>query len=520
MKTNHVPNGGSAILAFVRLLSAAALAALLLNGCDGSDPSSPSNAPPPSNTGAAISGSVVKGPVTGSTITAYPLNADGTLGAPIGTATSGADGKYSLTLTSTPVGAVVLVAHGGTYVSETDGATVAKASDLLAIVPSVGSGVSSIFITPLTDMLAARARSLMGGGSTPAAALADAHALVTGTYGIDTKTLGSLAPLFDKASLGTAGYTLGLVLGSLDTCDKLLPATSRGALFAALSEDFSDGVFDGKKAGVPVTLGSGTLSSTAGTSDFLSCVASYAAGGKAVTDAGISASDLAATVTLVRTALTGSSATPKSTGLSTGSSGAISSLAYGGKQWVFIAARSQGVVAIDVTDPDAVSPTVKVWKSLTANFGGNEIGGVVPLIGAGHPQLLIYAYGSKHIAIVNADDGAVEYEADLPLAATSPVGFSGGSAFIAGAIPDTGRDGVWLATADGYVLLRPCHAQAGHAVRHLGTGATGRERRRRCGPRLSVRGELRAGRATRRFPGRQVVLPRWPGLHDGVRGVP
>ena len=52
-----------------------------------------------------------------------------------------------------------------------------------------------------------------------------------------------------------------------------------------------------------------------------------------------------------------------------------------------------------------------------------------------------------------------------PLTATSPVGFSGGSAYIAGAIPDTGRDGVWLATADGYLFFD-------RATRTLGTKYT------------------------------------------------
>ena len=156
----------------------------------------------------------------------------------------------------------------------------------------------------------------------------------------------------------------------------------------------------------------------------------------------------------MRTAITGSPATPKATGLAAGSSGAISTLAFAGKQWLFLAARSQGVVAIDITNPDAAAPQVKQWSTLVAtNFGGLEIGGVVPLLGAAKPQLLVYAYGSKHIALIDADTGAVDYEADLPLLATSPVSFSGGSAYIAGAIPDTGRDGVWLATADGYVFF-------------------------------------------------------------------
>lgn len=439
----------------LRAACAGLLAATLLNGCGGNDDPAPAAAGAGGPGGNTIAGSVVKGPVSGSTVTAYPLNADGTLGAAIGSATTGADGTYALTLTTAPTGAVVLVASLGTYVSESDGSTVTKASDLLAIVPSVpATGVSGLVITPLSDMLVARARALVAAGSSLTAALADAEALVTSTYGIVTPSLETLAPRFDKASLGMPGYTLGLVLGSLDTCDKLLPVGLRGALFAALSADFSDGVFDGKKAGVPVALGAGTLASTAGTSDFLSCVAGYAASGKAVTDAGITVADLTATVTLVRTAVTSSAATPKSTGLSAGSSGAISSLAYGGKQWVFLAARSQGVVAIDVTDPTNPSPTVKVYGSLVAtNFGGREIGGVVPLIGADHPQLLVFTYQSKHIAIIHADTGAVEYEADLPLLATSPVGFSGGSAYIAGAIPDTGRDGIWLATADGYIFF-------------------------------------------------------------------
>lgn len=216
-----------------------------------------------------------------------------------------------------------------------------------------------------------------------------------------------------------------------------------------MSADFSDGVFDGKANGAAVSLGKGSLSSTAGTSDFLACVSKYASTGKAVVDAGITSEDISATVTSLKSSVVASPSTPKSTCLAASSSGAISSLAFGGKQWVFIAARSQGVVAIDVTDPEAAAPTVKKFSSLVTNFGGNEIGGVVPLLGADHPQLLVFSYNSKHVALVNADTGVVEFETDLVLS-NGPFGFSGGSAYISGAIPDTARDGVWLSTVDGY----------------------------------------------------------------------
>ena len=406
--------------------------------------------------GTTISGSIVKGPVSGATVSAYAVAADGSIGTTaLASGPSGADGSYSLKLASAPTGPVAIVAAGGSYTGEFDGAAVTKASDLMTLIPSVAAaGASSVTVTPLTDMVGMRALTLMGGGKGAADAVSDALSLVATTYGLDAAELAALMPKFDKASLATSGFKLGVVLGALDTCDSKIPG-GRGNLFRALSEDLSDGVFDGKKLGTVVTVfGTTHLSISAGTSDFLACVSSYASSGKAVTDAGIKPEEIAPTVTALRGAIVASPATPKSTGLSAGSSGAISSLTYGGKQWVFFAARRKGVVAVDMTDPAAAAPTTKVYADLVAtNFGGQEIGGVVPLLGADHPQLLVYAYGSKHVALVDADTGAVDYEADLPLEAVSPVGFSGGSAFIAGAIPDTARDGVWLATADGYIFF-------------------------------------------------------------------
>jgi hypothetical protein len=105
------------------------------------------------------------------------------------------------------------------------------------------------------------------------------------------------------------------------------------------------------------------------------------------------------------------------------------------------------------------------------------VGGVIPVVGtASHPQVLAFAYcgpvpspgsycdGGKHVALLNAqvlatgtpgvDDGTlVDFQGDLPLVASSYVSFSGGDAYIAGGIPDNGRKGVWLATADGYVFF-------------------------------------------------------------------
>ena len=114
--------------------------------------------------------------------------------------------------------------------------------------------------------MVARARALAGSGTALSDALVAAEALVKSTYGMTAASLEALVPAYDKASLGTDNFVLGLVLGSLDKCDAAVPAL-RGKLFAALSDDFSDGVFDGKKSGASISFGAtGTLSSTAGTS--------------------------------------------------------------------------------------------------------------------------------------------------------------------------------------------------------------------------------------------------------------
>jgi len=460
---NLPPSRPSMVHLAARVVLSVGIASALMAGCS-EDADTPPVAVTPSDTGggggvvgtATIAGTVIAGPVSGATVTAYLVKADGLSDKSVGVTTTGPDGSFKLNLSELPAdGKLLIVAKGGTYVSEFDGATITLESELRAYLSGITSeGASGVIVTPLSDLVAARAKTLVAGGAALDAALTIAEALVKKTYGI-ASALSKLAPTFDKESIGKDGYLLGLILGAFDSCGKSLSPAARGALIAALSEDFSDGLYDGKVNGLPVALkGSDVaLGSTAGTSDFLSCVASYSSTGKSVTDAGITPSELTGTVADLRASIVSSPVTPTSTGLSASSSGAISSLAYGGKQWVFIAARSQGVVAIDVTDPAATAPTVKVFKGLVAaNFKGQEIGGVVPLLGADHPQLLVFAYASKHVALVNADTGVVEFETDLALT-NGPYGFSGGSAYISGAIPDTGRDGVWLSTVDGYIFF-------------------------------------------------------------------
>ena len=430
-----------------------ALLPLALAGCGGGGGFNPLGG---GGSGPLVSGSVIKGPVSGATLTVYALNTDGTYGAVLGTGTTDATGNFSFSLTAPHTGPAALVATGGTYTSETTGATVSGAgSSLCAMAIDLSAGATGLVITPLSDMVCARAAALAAGGTPLPTAIADADTFVMSIYGL-TGRPETLRPSFTAGALCTDAGKLAMVLAALD---KLRTGLAGGsdALYTALSSDIADGTFDGLSGGAAVPLGGGTLPFTAGSTDFVGALTSVAPS----VFTGATGADILTGGTCATTGL--GAVSPASVGLEATSSGAMSTLAVGGKQFLFVAARTKGVEKVDVTDPAApiVLGTADGWcgaaacapsPTLASHFPTSTIGGAQIIVGLpGGPQLLVFSYSATHMALVNPATGAVTWEGDLTL--TNPiVGFSGGSAFIAGAIPVLGQ-GAWLATSDGYQLF-------------------------------------------------------------------
>ena len=430
-----------------------ALLPLALAGCGGGGGFNPLSG---GGSGPLVSGSVIKGPVSGATLTVYALNTDGTYGAVLGTGTTDATGNFSFSLTAPHTGPAALVATGGTYTSETTGATVSGAgSSLCAMAIDLSAGATGLVITPLSDMVCARAAALAAGGTPLPTAIADADTFVMSIYGL-TGRPETLRPSFTAGALCTDAGKLAMVLAALD---KLRTGLAGGsdALYTALSSDIADGTFDGLSGGAAVPLGGGTLPFTAGSTDFVGALTSVAPS----VFTGATGADILAGGTCATTGL--GAVSPASVGLEATSSGAMSTLAVGGKQFLFVAARTKGVEKVDVTNPAApiVLGTADGWcgaaacapsPTLASHFPTSTIGGAQIIVGLpGGPQLLVFSYSATHMALVNPATGAVTWEGDLTL--TNPiVGFSGGSAFIAGAIPVLGQ-GAWLATSDGYQLF-------------------------------------------------------------------
>jgi hypothetical protein len=429
--------------------------------------------------GLTVSGTATKGPVNGATVTVYDVNADGTNGSTLGTGTTDSSGNFTVALSSLPAGPIRVVVSGGTYTSEVDSTTVTCTSSLSALVDSVTENVTGLAVTPLTDLV----NSLTVYGIQSAAALRRGHAAVanstTTAHAAANSTLAAFYGLSSGAKVETThpkfgqsditgdpdGFKAGLAIGTLGLLGKEIQPSSPDDILGAISADLSDGKFDGRDASGPIHLGGSsgpTLPPTAATTDFLTALNAYVETADAIVDNGITPDEVSGKVTEIAGGVTSSPLTPPAVGLSAGSSGAVGTMSFGGHQYVFIAARSNGVAVIDVTDPAA--PTAKTWASVySTTFSNTDVGGVIPVVGtADHPQVLAFAYNSKHWALLNAQmlatgtpgtDDPVDVEGDLPLAATSPVSFSGGSAYIAGGIPDNGRKGVWLATADGYYFF-------------------------------------------------------------------
>ncbi|MBZ5567926.1 MAG: hypothetical protein LAN64_08760 [Acidobacteriia bacterium] len=452
-----------------------------------------------------IAGTAAKGLLNGASVSIFAVSPStgADVGAALGTGKTDANGVFSVSLSSLPTAGAPLRVEvsGGTYVDETNvtNPPIVNTITLATLLDDGSVSVSGLAITPITDMISSATQAALGGsassiktlaaGGTASSTHATMKTLISGHWGVKSDPE-KTTPTSSIGAASTDGFKVGLLSGAMLECaHKALaafPTVDPGNFVKALGADIADGVFDGfgLKGGAKAQVfipGTGTpgipLSQYAGDTDFLSCVQTYVTSPNTelTKENGVPAgsppppsmiSTVSSVVSAISAAIASSPATPPSAGIGASSSGAIGQLSFSGHQYVFIAAHTSGVAVADVTDPTA--PTAKSWKGLyTTAFKNQAVGGVIPVIGtAAHAQAVVFAYGSKHIAVVNAEmlatgtpptdnsvpAGLIDYEADLPIAATFPVGFSGGSAFIAGGIPVAGA-GVWLATADGYAFF-------------------------------------------------------------------
>jgi hypothetical protein len=123
----------------ISLSAGIALIAGLLTGCGGGGGGTPAT---PVATNTTISGSAVKGPVNGATVTVRNASS----GAILGTTTTSPAGTYSLTISYN--GDVVIEVQGGNYIDEATG--LSTPLNLLKAYVNASGGAQTAHLTPLT----------------------------------------------------------------------------------------------------------------------------------------------------------------------------------------------------------------------------------------------------------------------------------------------------------------------------------------------------------------------------------
>jgi hypothetical protein len=225
-----------------------------------------------------ISGTASCGTWNAPSVTAYGLNADGSRASVLGTTSADSQGNYALNLGAYPTGAVEIVAAGGTYRSLHDGASRSRDISLSALLPGVSVSVTGVGITPVTELVAKRARELLlSGAVTVTQAYSSAAYAIETIFGLRASASASI-PRFDAAAIveAPAAAQIALLIGALENLGARFYAEDPQSAVAALALDFADGVFDGTKSGLAITVGGVAIATDLGTSKLLTSVVRYA----------------------------------------------------------------------------------------------------------------------------------------------------------------------------------------------------------------------------------------------------
>jgi hypothetical protein len=248
----------------------------LLSGCNGGDGGG-------ATVDGSISGTAVKGPVNGATVTAFAVNS-GTMGAEITHGTTDAQGNFTLAIGNYS-GSVMLQMGGGAYTDEATGAAMAMAPGdvMTAAISSVFSGdaLTGIQMTPLTSIAQAMAHN-MDGGLTPTN-IANAN-MAIGSYFMvsDILTTQPINPLLAGSGAGATQDMInyGMSMAAMSQEAENLGLSSSSSMVTAMMNDASDGVMNGMMGGTGVTMGGMTgggvmMQATAGTSDLANAMITF-----------------------------------------------------------------------------------------------------------------------------------------------------------------------------------------------------------------------------------------------------
>ncbi len=287
---------------------------LLLFGCGGGGSSVTTPMGNNGTTGAngMISGTAVKGPVSGGTVKVFAVN-NGAMGMQLASGTTDSQGNFNISI-GDYTGSIMVQMSGGTYVDEATGATVSMApGDVMTAVMttvSAGATVTGIQLTPLTSMAQTMAVNMWGGMTD--ANITAANTAIGNYYMVnDILHTPPMNPLV-SGSGGTATQYMknyGMAIAAISQSAKDMGMALSSSMVTAMMNDASDGVLNGMMGTTPVMMGgmmtgSSVMAATAGTSGLATEMSTFIT--STMNKSGITATDMQALMNQLTSSATGS----------------------------------------------------------------------------------------------------------------------------------------------------------------------------------------------------------------------
>lgn len=255
MESRKSPFRGLVIIASTLFLT-------LLVGCGGGGGGSTSGGGTTPTVNGTISGTAVKGPVSGGTVTAFAIN-NGVMGSQVGSGQTDGQGNFSMQV-GDYAGSVMLRMTGGTYTDEATGTSMPmQQSDVMTcVIPSMaaGSTVNGIQMTPLTSMAQTMAQG-MPGGMTPVNITTANNAV--GNYFMVNDILHTqpMNPLMQGAGSGADQNrrNYGMTVAAMSQYAKDIGMQFSSGIATAMMNDASDGHMNGMMGNSSVQMGGGMM---------------------------------------------------------------------------------------------------------------------------------------------------------------------------------------------------------------------------------------------------------------------
>ena len=287
----------------IRISTLAALLGptLFVFACGGGN----STTPPSAGT---VSGTVVKGPVSGASVVAFAITSVA-MGPQVGGGTTDSMGNFTISI-GDYAGPMMLQASGGSYTDEATGTSMTMGTgDVMACaIPSVAAGATTtgIQITPVTSMAHSRVHYMTGGITAPNITTANTAIGAYFSVGdiLHTVPMNSMvAGSGTGASQDAKNY--GMTIAAMSQYAMSIGMPYSSGIVTAMMDDASDGVMDGMMGSTSISMGGmggmmgGMMQANAGTTGLATAMTTFV--GSAMNKSGVAMSEMQTLVNKLNT---------------------------------------------------------------------------------------------------------------------------------------------------------------------------------------------------------------------------